>query len=72
MPDTAPSKDTWAGTDSEGQHLTAQQAADKQAGYGGQPHPSAAASPPAKQPGPSIHPTAKNVYGAPISAPILK
>jgi hypothetical protein len=33
-------------------------------------HPSATAKP--KPVGPSIHPTAKGVYGAPIQAPIVK
>jgi hypothetical protein len=46
---------------------TTQETADRMAGAGGNPpHPSAAATPQPKLPGPSTHPSAKGVYGAPV------
>lgn len=50
---------------------TAQEIADDKAGMGN-PHPSANYASQPKPPGPSIHPVAKGVYGAPIGTPILK
>lgn len=52
--------------------LTAQENVDAMQTAGNPPHPASNTAPQPKAPGPSIHPVAKGVYGAPIQAPILK
>jgi hypothetical protein len=64
-------KDTRNFDPQTGKGMTAQEIADKAAGYGGQPHPSAAAAP-TRPVGPNIHPVAKGVYGAPVGPAIFK
>ena len=52
--------------------MTAQENVDAMQAPSNPPHPSAAAQPQPKPPGPSIHPSAKGVYGPPVGSVILK